>query len=213
MKNPLKLKENAKNEGYRYFDSKIRHLPRNPNGTFNELADGFHNNDVDAFRHAYVSAIFAIEYGDRRADIFGRIQEFFSFDSTSNSDAESKMDLWNNAVGRKIGLKHRSHRKIGDEVKRAIERLDLILSPNDSRVYKGAGLIKLEGGKSVVVLDKDDRRKNILFFDVATTKVMNLEQFVSGIKENRYPDYALRKINGKLTPVSLPDDSIQNNLG
>ena len=50
MKNPLKLKENAKNEAYRYFDSKIRHLPRNPNGTFNELADGFHNNDVDAFR-------------------------------------------------------------------------------------------------------------------------------------------------------------------
>jgi hypothetical protein len=64
------------------------------------LADGFHNNDVDASRHAYVSAIFAIEYGDRRADILGR-----------------------------------------------------------------------------------------------------------------YPDYALRKINGKLTPVSLPDDSIQNNLG
>ncbi len=54
---PDLLKDEACLEGYEYFDAHIRKLPRKPDGTFNESNSIFVNSDVDAFRHAYVSAI------------------------------------------------------------------------------------------------------------------------------------------------------------
>ena len=48
------LKEYARDEAYAYFDEKIRRLPKKPDGKVNPSAKGLHNNDVDAFRHAYV---------------------------------------------------------------------------------------------------------------------------------------------------------------
>ncbi len=52
MKTPSALRDEAEAEAYQYFDENIRELPKNPDGTINTSAPGFHDNDVDAFRHA-----------------------------------------------------------------------------------------------------------------------------------------------------------------
>ena len=59
MKSPRKLRNEACTESYEYFDKNIRPLEKNPDGSINERAHGLHNNDVDAFRHAYVSGVFS----------------------------------------------------------------------------------------------------------------------------------------------------------
>ena len=103
---PDLLKKEACLEGYRYFDSNIRSLPRKIDGSFDESNSIFVNSDVDAFRHAYVSAIFTHEYGSNVAELFGRLNELTSIFSPGSSPGEKNMDLWNNAVGRRYGLKY-----------------------------------------------------------------------------------------------------------
>ncbi len=63
---PSNLRDEAKIEGYLYFDKYIRKLPKNPDGSINEFSPRFADNDVDAFRHAYVSGVFTQEYVKRQ---------------------------------------------------------------------------------------------------------------------------------------------------
>jgi len=70
MKNPLSLQNEARDEAYRYFDKKIRPLPKDASGKIDPSAQSLENNDVDAFRHAFVSGVFTQEYGETAADIF-----------------------------------------------------------------------------------------------------------------------------------------------
>ncbi len=58
MKNIKRIKNEALEEAYAYFDRHIRSLPKNKNGKIDQTVDGFADNDVDAFRHAYVSGVF-----------------------------------------------------------------------------------------------------------------------------------------------------------
>ena len=110
MKIPWVLRDEAEAEGYRYFDKNIRPLPKDASGNIDATKGGFTDNDVDAFRHAYVSGVFTQEYGETAADIFGRMNEMNPADVYSNSanPGSRNMDLWNNAVGRKYGLKART---------------------------------------------------------------------------------------------------------
>ena len=85
MKWPLTLKNEALNDAYDYFDREIRKLPRDDNGRIDHNAFGLADNDVDAFRHAYVSAIMTIEYNEKIADILGRLNEFSPANQYSNS--------------------------------------------------------------------------------------------------------------------------------
>ncbi len=71
MKLPYELKNEARDEGYDYFDKNIRTLPRRASGSFDESDFVFGNSDVDAFRHAYVSGVFTHEYGSLVADLLG----------------------------------------------------------------------------------------------------------------------------------------------
>jgi hypothetical protein len=121
VKNPFSLRTEAKNEAYRYFDSNIRSLPKNSDGTFNEFAPGYHNNDVDAFRHAYVSGVFTQEYNANAADIFGRLNELFPTSSPTLDPAGQNMDLWNNSVGRKYGRKIEDRVKLLDQLNKALK--------------------------------------------------------------------------------------------
>lgn len=57
------LKDEPQREAYEYFDRKIRRLPRRPDGLIDDSAAGLDDNDVDAFRHAYVSGVFTQEFG------------------------------------------------------------------------------------------------------------------------------------------------------
>ncbi len=59
---------------------------------------------VDAFRHAYTSAVMARDYGDTIANITGILNEIKSDIKYNQTFEQKNMDLWNNREGREIGL-------------------------------------------------------------------------------------------------------------
>ncbi|MCM2324123.1 MAG: hypothetical protein NDJ90_12755 [Oligoflexia bacterium] len=65
------LKTEARDEAYVYFDQHIRPLPKGKDGRIDPLKPGFDDNDVDAFRHAYVSGVFTQEYGEQAVNLIG----------------------------------------------------------------------------------------------------------------------------------------------
>ncbi|MCK9426513.1 MAG: hypothetical protein M0Q21_10785 [Ignavibacteriaceae bacterium] len=67
--------------------------------------------------------------------------------------------------------------------------------------------------KKVTVTNEGSTGRNEKFCDNSKNKNMTRTEFVKEIKKGNYPDYHVRKINGKDTPVSNPDDSENNNLG
>lgn len=105
--NIITLKGDAEKEGYRYFNENIRPLVMKENGEVDYSKNVLWDNDVDAFRHAYVSGAYALEYNENVSEKLGFIQEHIPFGGSSspNSDASKNMDYWNNEVGRKYGKK------------------------------------------------------------------------------------------------------------
>lgn len=67
--------------------------------------------------------------------------------------------------------------------------------------------------KYVIVLEKSDTGRNVLFYDPFLNIEMTLLYFVYRIKLGKYPGYHIRLCNGIETPCSNPDDSTANNLG
>lgn len=120
---PWLLKDQAQAEAYKYFDRNVRELPKLSNGQVNPTAVGLQDNDIDAFRHAYVSGVFTQEYGEAAADVFGRLNEFSPFDlySNSNNPRALNMDLWNNEVGRKYGRATKDRKSLLIKIHKALE--------------------------------------------------------------------------------------------
>ncbi|MBU6140980.1 MAG: hypothetical protein KGP29_05470, partial [Proteobacteria bacterium] len=131
MTSIISLKNRYEKEAYIYFDQSIRSIPKREDGTFIIDADTAHNNDLDAFRHAYVSARFTQEYGEHFADALGLANEVVS----RNTSLERNMDLWNNSVGRQCGIDTQSGDDVGNAVKDALDRGGLIVTTNDSRRF------------------------------------------------------------------------------
>ena len=107
MANIITLKGEVEKEGYRYFNENIRPLVMKENGEVDYSKNVLWDNDVDAFRHAYVSGAYALEYNEDVSEKLGVIQEHIPFGGSSspNSEASKNMDYWNNEVGRKYGKK------------------------------------------------------------------------------------------------------------
>lgn len=114
MKEPIQLMNFSKNEAYKYFDLNIRKLPKDSSGEIDETAPGFSSNDVDAFRHAYVSGVFTQEYSEETSEIFGSINELLPWDLYSNqkNPNDMNMDLWNNSIARKYGKKTKNSKEL-----------------------------------------------------------------------------------------------------
>ena len=131
-------------ESYIPFNSEAYHqyerianisLPRNKKGLI-DLSDGFaHNNQIDAFRHSFVSGAFAQKYGVFSARILGDAKEFYDDIFYNQSLQEKNMDKWNNSVGRRVGLKTKNLNQLGDRLKSAIDNHELILNIKDKRRY------------------------------------------------------------------------------
>ncbi len=210
----LDLKDKSCQEAYRYFDENIRPLPKNPGGTFKETIRDYVDTDVDAFRHAFVSGAYTQEYGGRVADILGSLNEITSFASDSTGGAGSKnMDLWNNAVGRKYGLKTKSLRSLAQALHKAMQNGEMILNLEDKRKFRGSIDYQASESKPVIVLQESKTGRNELFFDTLTHESMSRNKFVKKIRSGMYPGYRVINLYGKATPVSVPDDSTDNNLG
>ena len=65
-----------------------------------------HNNEADAFKHAYMSWLLAWHAGDKKAKELGDMHE----DETPNAPiGERNMDLWNNEIGREIAYEMKNN--------------------------------------------------------------------------------------------------------
>lgn len=214
-RSPWALKERAQAEAYDYFHRTIRPLPKSPDGKINPRARGLEDNDIDAFRHAYVSGVFTQEYGETAADIFGRLNEFLTFDLYSNSanPRALNMDLWNNQVGRKYGRTTKNRKDLLNKIRKALRKGELIESPSDKRDFKGTMTNPQTDSKTVVVLSEATQGRNELFYDTRQRLIFTRLEFVAQIRAGRFPSYGVRKIGRFLVPVSNPDSRRSNNLG
>ena len=214
MIDPFSLKNEARDEAYEYFDKNIRPLVKNPDGKVDPTAFGLADNDVDAFRHAFVSGVFTQVYGEKTADIFGRVNEYspFSWYSDAKNPGSLNMDLWNNNIGRKYGKKTKDRKKLLKMIHDALNRGELIIDPKDNREYKGETSASINESNPVIVLEENKQGRNELFFDLAKKVLLSRAEFVRAIEAGDYPAYTVKNINGLLTPVSKPDDKETNNL-
>ena len=98
-----------------------------PAGQRNEAMLGWPRNDGhnDAFRHTYWNARLTIEFGERWTRAFTTAHE----GSASNPAVREAMDLYNNAVGRSIGVDNpgATPRAISDLVHEAVVRGDTVV--------------------------------------------------------------------------------------
>lgn len=209
------LKQEAWNEAYEYFDLHIRALPKRKDGKFDLLAPGFDDNDVDAFRHAYVSGVFTQEYGEQAANLFGLANEFSPEAQASHlaSPRSRNMDLWNNRVGRKYGKKTKGRKTLLKLIHGALKRGELIVDLNDPREFAGVTELPKRLLKPVISLSKTSTGRNESYFDLLRRSVMTREEFVALIQTGHYSGYSVKMIRGVETPVSRRDGRKVNNIG
>ncbi len=213
--NILSLKSICEKESYDLFDKYIRKLPRKGDGSYDLSSGGFYDNDVDAVRHAYTSGIFTQEYGERVTEILGDLNELVPLggNSSSNSPNSKNMDLWNNRIGRKLGLKTSGKLKLFKLILKALKNGEFIIDPeNDPRVNQVSST-KVQTKNKVFVVKESKKGKNLAYFDVEKSVILSKGEFISEIKIGNYPFYEIRIIKGDEIPVSKKDKNIPNNLG
>jgi len=112
-------------------------FPRNKNGDFNFKQINARNNQIDAFRHSFVSGVIAMKYGVIIAKLLGNIKENWDDFFFNQSPLEKNMDYWNNNIGRFYGKNSQSEDELSFNLKKAILRGELIININDDkRIYR-----------------------------------------------------------------------------
>lgn len=209
------LKKEAWDEAYAYFDQHIRPLPKSKNGKFDLLKPGFDDNDVDAFRHAYVSGVFTQEYGEQAANLLGVANEYSPEGqySHSMSPRSRNMDLWNNRVGRKYGKKTKGRKRLLKLIHEALKRGELIIDLSDPREFVGRTALPKRLSKPVISVSKSPTGRNEIYFDLQKRSVMTRTEFVALIEAGEYRGYSTKLIRGVETPVSKRDGRRTNNIG
>ncbi len=209
------LKEKARKEAYVSFDIHIRRLPKHKSGQLNLLAHGFDDNDVDAFRHAYVSGVFTQDYGEKTANFLGLANEYWIGGLYSNAiDPRSRnMDLWNNRVGRKYGKKTRGRKTLLKLIHKALKNGELIIDLTDPREFTGAKQPPKHLSKPIISLAKSPTGRNQMFYDLQKKIIFSRQELVALIRAGSYRGYSVKLIRGIETPVSKRDGRKINNIG
>jgi hypothetical protein len=110
-------------------------LPRNGKGKVIITKTVARNNQIDAFRHAYVSGVFAMKYGNTVAKILGNSKEIYDDIFYNQSKQEKAMDYWNNAIGRRYGVMVKSRGNLAKILKESIIKRELVVETDDYRCY------------------------------------------------------------------------------
>jgi hypothetical protein len=207
----FKLKEQVIDEAYQYFDKNIRNLEKGSDGKVTPTGSGLVDNDTDAFRHAYASGVFTMEYGKKKAKKMGDAWEILRIPS-SGSGTDTEMDLWNNSIGRKYGAATKSRTELAELLKNALEKGELITTIDDPRSYKMSQDIAYDPEKPIIVIQENKTGRNKVFLDLSNGNVMNRKKFISLIEQGQYPGYQINRINSIPTPVSKKDNTPLNNL-
>lgn len=207
------LKDEAEKQLYEWFDKEVRPLPKNADGTINTIGEGLVDNDIDAMRHAFVSGVYTLEYSAETAEMMGRLNEFANFNYSSSAPGGENMDLWNNAVGRKMANKVRTRRELYELLIKAIKEGELIITPTDLRKFKGDSAIKRIPKSFVIKIVENKTGANIEFLDIHKKLILSKVEFIQAIRDGKYPGYAIRKDAEGEFPYSIRDKHKFNNLG
>ena len=209
------LRDEARDEAYAYFDLHIRRLPKDVKGKVKQVGAGFEDNDVDAFRHAYVSGVFVQEFGEKAANILGWINEYTleALYANSLSPLSRNMDLWNNRVGRKYGKRTKGRKTLLKLIHQALKRGELITDLKDQREFTGPTLPPKRMAKPIVAVAKTRSGRNELYYDLLKRVAMSREELVTLIRSGAYVGYSVKLIRGVETPVSKRDGKRINNIG
>ena len=105
---------------YSYYSTLIGPIPLNENGK-----RMVHNNEVDAWRHAFVSGYFTIKYGESVASILGIVNEIKGEIINAQSFDELNMDMFNNEVGREYASHFSSVETFVQELANVLKRGEL----------------------------------------------------------------------------------------
>lgn len=217
MKKLKHLIATAENEAYQYFHQQIRSLPKTKTNQWDFKTGEFHNNDVDAFRHAYVSGVLTQKFDDITANILGQLKELEGDIKRNQSDEEKNMDLWNNHVGRQYGQKTNSKSQLLNRIHKALNNGELIVTVDqhkDTRIYQSFDYFQsVDPEKPIVVVEENETGRNDWFLDLIKGILLPRERFVKEIESGNYPGYRLVDINSLKTPKSKPDSKLSNNLG
>ena len=160
------LKDEAQSQLYIWFDKEVRSLPKRSDGSIDPYGIGLVDNDIDALRHAFVSGVYTIEFSEQTAEIMGRLNELWDFDSSSAAPGAENMDLWNNVFGRRIAKKINTWRGLYEALLKAMKDTDLILTPTDPRKYKGEKSIKRMPKYFVIKIQENKSGANVEYLDV-----------------------------------------------
>lgn len=207
------LKDEAQAQLYEWFDKEVRPLPKKDNGKIDPMAEGLLDNDVDALRHSFVSGVYVLEFSEQTSEIMGRLNELKDFDSSSSAEGSENMDLWNNAVGRKVAKNVKTWRELYEMLLKSMKRGELILNPADKRQYNGSKSIKRMPKSFVIKVKENTTGANIEFLDVRKRHLMNKNEFILAIRQGKYPGYAVRNHASGEFSYSVRDKFNFNNLG
>ena len=117
-----------KREAYAAYESVSgKKLEKDENGNFKNVT----GNEVDAFRHAYVSAAVTRDFGRCIAYAGGEVNEIKGDIFDDQGKKHRNMDEWNNAEGRKIGLNTTTREEIKNAVWKALNDGVLIGNVDD----------------------------------------------------------------------------------
>lgn len=120
----------------------------------------------------------------------GRLNELVNFDYSLSAVGVENIDLWNNSIGRKVVKKAKSWRELYELFLKSMKEGELILSPEDKRRYKGEKRIKRMPKAFVIKIKESKTGANIEFLDVRRKVVLSKGEFITAIRQGKYPGYA-----------------------
>ena len=144
-----------------------------------------HNNEADAFKHAYMTWHLSWYYGDQKAKELGDMHE----NETPNAPhGEKNMDLWNNAMGREIAYDMK--RELGEDY-------DLLGDDWASEYASRKIYEKMRNGELITNPYTDRRKYENLELELLTEKdrvysdgeFKNFDEKVQALKMSKYMDY------------------------
>lgn len=203
------IKREIEQEAYKAYEELSGNtLLRAPDGSFR--AQG-HNDEIDAFRHAYVSGRVTQKALDVQAVAkhFGDANEIGP--AHPNDPYEHRMDLWNNAVGRRLG-DDLSSKDLAKGVYDALRNGTLIKDLADPRLPQlfptDPRLKRPEGDPERELLNQQDVDTINRDIDRALDKSMNQS---STFPANHPDRELLARIRADLPP-SVSDDKVAQAL-
>lgn len=120
----------------KYFEEKAMQYAGKYALKRNEENPGW-NDEIDAFRHAYMQAYITINQGKKVAKIIGDVYEKWGDYNGAQDSKERNMDLWNNEIGRLIGEEVKNETSHFHELTRQNMYEDMIAEKIYKRMKKG----------------------------------------------------------------------------